>query len=265
MICAGIDAGSRAIKVVLWHPGRSEILAQAAVDQGVAQESLAMATLDRLLESIGLGRSDIGAMVATGYGRKLIRAADAAITEITCQAWGVRRLAPDVRTIIDIGGQDSKVIRVGTDGSVEDFVMNDRCAAGCGRFLEVVSKQLNVALPELGTLASQSVKPALISSMCVVFAETEIVGLLASGTAPEDIVAGVQISIAQRIAAMAGPSVPGPALLTGGVALIPSMNSALSGALGTSTGIAPQPQFTGALGAAVLAARRLGGERVVAL
>lgn len=265
MLCAGIDAGSRAIKVVLLDARRMAVVGTGAVGQGVAQESLAMGLLDQLLTKIGSAEGDLQAVVATGYGRKLIHRADQAITEITCQAWGVRLRVADARTIIDIGGQDSKVLRLAADGSVEDFVMNDRCAAGSGRFLEVLASRLAVELSVLGELASTSRKPALISSMCVVFAETEIVGLLASGVSPNDIVAGVQTSIARRIAAMAGHNPPGPIVLTGGVAMIPGMDSALSSALGCHVSIAPDPQLTGALGAAILAARRVNGQRTTAL
>ncbi len=265
MLCAGIDAGSRAIKVVLWDPGRMLVPAAGAVDQGVAQESLALELLDRLLARSGVRRDDLRAVVATGYGRRLIRLADQAITEITCQAWGVRQRSPGVRTIIDIGGQDSKVLRLASDGSIDDFVINDRCAAGSGRFLEVLADRLAVDLPTLGQLAQASRKPALISTMCVVFAETEIVGLLASGMAPEDIVAGVQIAVARRIAAMVGQHPPGPVVLTGGVAMIPGMDSALAAALGAEVSVSPDPQLTGALGAAVLASRRLNGQSTPAM
>jgi predicted CoA-substrate-specific enzyme activase len=202
----------------------------------------------------------VRSIVASGYGRKLIRAADATITEITCQAWGVRYWAPDARTIIDIGGQDSKFLRLHPDGTVSDFVMNDRCAAGTGRFLELVATRLGVRLGELGELAGRSRQPAIISSMCVVFAETEIIGLLASGVTAEDIVAGVQASIATRMVAMTGRKVTAPIVLTGGVALVPGMENALDTALGHPLTIAPQPQTTCALGAAILARRKLLGE-----
>jgi (R)-2-hydroxyacyl-CoA dehydratese activating ATPase len=257
MICAGIDAGSRTLKVVLLEAEGQAIVATGVVDQGVDQDALAVALLEKLLAQSGLCRGDVGAVVATGYGRKLIGFADAAVTEVTCQGWGVRRSAPGVRTVIDIGGQDSKLLRLRPDGSVADFVMNDRCAAGTGRFLEVVATRLAVKLSCLGTLAARSRRPATISSMCVVFAETEIIGLLASGVAPADIVAGVQASIATRVAAMAGRNLPGPILFTGGVALVPGMNAALESALEKPVAVAPQPQLTCALGAAILAAERL--------
>ena len=159
--------------------------------------------------------------------------------------------------MIDIGGQDSKLLRLRRDGTVDDFVMNDRCAAGTGRFLEVLATRLGVKLSCLGTLADRSRKPATISNMCVVFAETEIIGLLASGVAPEDIVAGVQASIAARVAAMAGRNLPEPILFTGGVALVPGMNAALEAVLSRPVVVAPQPQLTCALGVAILAAERL--------
>jgi predicted CoA-substrate-specific enzyme activase len=166
---------------------------------------------------------------------------------------------PEARTVVDIGGQDSKLLRLNGDGIVSDFLMNDRCAAGTGRFLEVVATRLGVKLGSLGELAAKSRKPAIVSSMCVVFAETEIIGLLASGILPEDIVAGVQASIATRLAAMAGRNLAEPILFTGGVALVPGMDAALGAAFGRPVTIAPDPQMTGALGAALFGAGRLKG------
>lgn len=262
MISAGIDAGSRTTKVVLWDG--AGVVAADVVDQGIEQDALAESLLDRLLCENGIDRGRLGMVVATGYGRKLIRVAEATITEITCQAWGVRQCMPETRTIIDIGGQDSKLLRLGADGTVGDFVMNDRCAAGTGRFLELLATRLGVRLAALGQLAHESRNPALISNMCVVFAETEIIGLLASGVTPADIVAGVQASLATRVAAMTGRSIAPPIVLTGGVALVPGMEAALEAALGQPLTIAPQPQMTCALGAALLAWRRLNGQKTPA-
>ncbi len=258
-LCAGIDAGSRTIKVVVLDAATLRVVAAGACDQGVEQEALALGLLDRLLAEHGLRRTAVRALVATGYGRKLIREADAAVTEITCQACGVRHQVPAARSVVEIGGQDSKVLRLNDDGSVADFAMNDRCAAGTGRFLEMLATRLGVRLASLGDLARRSQRPAAISSMCIVFAETEIIGLLASGVAPEDIVAGVQTSLAGRVAAMASRQLPAPIIFTGGVALVPGMDSALAAALGQPVLVAPQPQLTGALGAALLAARRIPG------
>jgi predicted CoA-substrate-specific enzyme activase len=255
MICAGIDAGSRAIKVVLLDTESLKVVASATADQGVEQESLALGLLEQALADSGLSRAEVSRIVATGYGRNIISFADTTITEITCHACGVRHVVPDAGTIIEIGGQDSKLIRLNAHGVVRDFAMNDRCAAGTGRFLEVVAARLGVGLEGLGEMARRSRKPASISSTCVVFAETEIIGLLAAGSPSEDIVAGVQRSIASRVAAMVGRTMDPPVIFTGGVALIPGMDAALQSVLNHPVTIAPEPMMTGALGAALLACR----------
>jgi len=255
MICAGIDAGSRAIKVVLLDAESLEVIASGVRDQGIEQEALARQLFEALLEENDHRRNEVSRIVATGYGRNLLSFADTTITEITCHARGVRHLVPDATTIIEIGGQDSKLIRLNPKGVVRDFAMNDRCAAGTGRFLEIIAARLGLDLQALGEMANRSRSPAAISSMCVVFAETEIIGLLATGNPPEDIVAGVQRAIAARVAAMAGRSLESPIIFTGGVAMIPGMTGALESALGHPVAVAPQPLMTGALGAAILAAR----------
>ncbi len=252
MILAGVDAGSRAIKVVLVDTDTNKITSSGSVDQGIEQERLAQELLDRLLKESKLALKDIDRIVATGYGRNNTKFADTAITEITCHARGVRHLIPDARTIIEIGGQDSKVVRLSEGGAVQDFNMNDRCAAGTGRFLEVVADRLGVDLGKLGEMAGKSKNAAAISSMCVVFAETEIIGLLAAGKLPEDISAGVQASIATRVASMAGRSIVPPLVLTGGVALVPGMAASFEKILGKPLVIPEKPMMTGALGAALL-------------
>lgn len=252
---AGIDAGSRAIKIALWDAGRADVLATDACDQGVDQAARAEALLEGLLSQCVLKTSDLNGIVATGYGRYAIRLARRTITEITCHAAGVRFLHPEATALIDIGGQDSKFVHLAGDGRVLDFAMNDRCAAGTGRFLEVVSQRLNVPLDRLGEQAEQAKRPAAISSMCVVFAESEIIGLLASGETADNIIAGVQQSIASRVAAMAGRVPDGPIFFTGGVARLSGMKSALAQALGRDIRVAQNPCMTGAIGAALLAAR----------
>ncbi|HWH68446.1 MAG TPA: acyl-CoA dehydratase activase, partial [Candidatus Sulfotelmatobacter sp.] len=169
MICAGIDAGSRSTKVALFDSEQALLLGYGLIDQGVEQERLAAQLLERTCREAQVERSTIAAIVATGYGRNAVRFADTTITEITCHARGVHHLAPQVRTILEIGGQDSKCITLETGGRVRDFAMNDRCAAGSGRFLEVVATRLQVDLPTLGEISRTSLQPALISSMCVVF------------------------------------------------------------------------------------------------
>jgi predicted CoA-substrate-specific enzyme activase len=255
-ICAGIDAGSRAIKIVLIESPSLRVIDSICADQGVHQDALATRLLDDLLARNSLSRADIARTVATGYARNIISLAHTTITEITCHACGVSHVAPGARTVVEIGGQDSKLLCLQEDGSVRDFAMNDRCAAGTGRFLEIVAQRLEVPLNGLGPLAATSTAPAAISSMCVVFAETEIIGLLASGISEADIVAGVQLSIAQRVAALAGGKVQAPVVFTGGVALLSGMDQALAKALDRPVTIAPTPQMTGALGAAILAARQ---------
>ena len=253
MICAGVDAGSRTIKGVLLDADGTEILVSRVLDQGVDQAARARRLYEQMLGEDGVSEVEVSSVVATGYGRKLVDFADRTITEITCHARGVRHLVPDVSSIIDIGGQDSKFIELDPDGRVRDFAMNDRCAAGTGCFLEVVASRLEVDLAELGRMALKSDEPASISSMCVVFAETEIIGLLAGGATPEDVAAGVQRSIASRISSMAGGDVRAPVVFTGGVAMIPGVDRALESVLGQEVQIAPRPQITGALGAALLA------------
>lgn len=256
MIHAGIDIGSRTIKTVLFDRDKQAIIGHALWDQGVDQEGMARGQYAEVLKDAGVTSEDVTGVVATGYGRNAIAFADTAVTEITCHAVGVRHLCPDAQTIIDIGGEDSKVLQLDGQGHVHDFVMNDRCAAGTGRFLEVVAKRLQGDLTSVAEAARGSDAPATISSMCVVFAETEIIGLLASGASREDIMAGVQASIAARIHSMVGRRAKGPYYLTGGVALVPGMAEAISKALQHPITVCEHAQLTGALGAAILAGKR---------
>jgi len=255
MIFAGVDAGSRSIKVVLLDAQDRSIAVMGSRPQGVHSDGLAASLLDDLLTQIGRSRTDVARTVATGYARNIIEGADSTVTEITCHGCGVHHLVPEARTVVEIGGQDSKLLKLAPNGSVQDFAMNDRCAAGTGRFLEVVADRLGVELADLGELAAKSAKPAVISSMCIVFAETEIIGLLSSGAAAEDVVAGIQNSIATRVASMIGRRIVAPVVFTGGVAMVPGMERALAKAIDCPVTVAPHPMFTGALGAAILASR----------
>jgi (R)-2-hydroxyacyl-CoA dehydratese activating ATPase len=257
MICAGIDGGSRAIKIVLLDCRTRRVLASGVRDQGVNHDALARQLLDELAKEAGVERDRIKRIVATGYTRGSLTSADTTVTEITCHAAGVHHEVPEAATVVEIGGQDSKLLRLNPDGSVRDFAMNDRCAAGTGRFLEVVAARLGAGLADMGDLARSATAPAPISNMCVVFAETEIIGLLSSGVPPANIVAGVQGAIASRVAAMIGREAKPPVVFTGGVAMIPGMTEALAAALKTTVQVAPRPQMTGALGAALLACRHV--------
>lgn len=250
---AGIDAGSRAIKIVIYDDTTDEISAHGIADQSVNINDACLELFNKTLADIRLDDSSIDGIAATGYARNIVEFADRTITEITCHARGVQSLIPDVRAIIEIGGQDSKVIKFDDNGVLYDFSMNDRCAAGTGRFIEMVASRFDTDIQKLGEMSVKSNNPASINSTCVVFAETEIIGLLTSGIKPEDIIAGVQNSIASRISTMAGRNIKPPVVFTGGVALVDGMSEALSKSIGSKVIVSPYPQFTGALGAAIIA------------
>jgi predicted CoA-substrate-specific enzyme activase len=257
MIYAGIDIGSRTIKTVLFDTDKQAMIGHAIWDQGVDQDGMARAQYANVLKEAGLAPDKVTGIVATGYGRNAIAFANKTITEITCHAAGVCFLHPDSQTIIDIGGEDSKVLHLDDKGRVQDFSMNDRCAAGTGRFLEVVAKRLEGDLTSVAEASRGCDTPATISSMCVVFAETEIIGLLASGASKEDIMAGVQASIASRVFSMVGRHAKAPFFFTGGVALVPGMVEAMSKSLQKPIAVCEHAQLTGALGAAILASKRI--------
>lgn len=253
-ITAGIDIGSLSTDAVVLSGER--ILGYAIVPTLSSSELAAQSAYDTALQAAGLARDEVTAVVATGYGRGSIDFADRAITEITCHAVGARRLFAGARTVIDVGGQDSKVIRLGADGRVEDFSMNDKCAAGTGRFLEVMARSLDTQLESLGSLSERSTREIRISSTCTVFAESEVVALVAKGAAKEDIIRGLHRSVAQRIYAMvtrlrAGP----PFVMTGGVAKNRGVVLAIEECLGHALLVPEEPQIVGALGAAIIAGR----------
>ncbi len=236
---------------MLWDG--SSVVGRGLVDAGLDVVDAARQALDQACTAAGARPESL---CATGYGRAAVPGADHRITEITCHARGLAALLPQARSAIEIGGQDSKVLRFDARGQVADFAMNDRCAAGTGRFLEVIAARLDHDPAGFGHLASGGTAVP-ISAMCVVFAESEIVGLVAGGTPPADIAAGVIAAIASRVAALAGRLLADPVALTGGVGLLPGMAEALARATGRPVLVAPHPQFTGALGAALIAAERL--------
>ncbi len=210
-------------------------------------------TYHEVLSASRLRKEDVCGVFATGYGRNMIRFADHAVSEITAHAKGVSFLFPEVRGIIDIGGQDSKIIAL-EDGNVADFLMNDKCAAGTGKFLEYTAKALEVPVSELGDLSLASDTPARISSMCTVFAESEVISLRARGVSREDIAAGLIDGIARRIVVMAKQvGLKDRVAFVGGVAKNRGMVAALEKELKISLFIPAEPQITGALGAAILA------------
>jgi predicted CoA-substrate-specific enzyme activase len=254
MLTVGIDVGSISTKAALLEDGR--FIRGRIAFTGYNAEAAGRRIYEEILRESELAEDAIGGIVATGYGRKSVSFAGRAVTEILCHAAGARFLDPEVRSVVDIGGQDSKAIVLEADGRVKTFAMNDKCAAGTGRFLEVMARALEVDLERFGALSLHAESPARISSLCTVFAESEVISLIARGEQRENIVAGIHESIGSRVSAMARRlgMVP-PVMMTGGVARNAGVVQALGKALDLTLRISPQAQLTGAIGAAVLAAR----------
>jgi predicted CoA-substrate-specific enzyme activase len=246
----GIDIGSIATKGVLI---KDQSYYRVILPTGWNPRAAGHEAIAKLLALSGVERHGVESVVVTGYGRVAFDSADRIVTEIKCHARGVSHLYPEVRTIIDIGGQDSKVIQLGSSGQVVDFAMNDKCAAGTGRFLQVMATALGLEVSELGNVEDPN-KLLAVSSMCTVFAESEIVGLLARGNPKEGIIAGLHQSVGKRVAAMARRMGVKPQVaFTGGVALNRGVKRALEEELECSVMVVESCQYTGALGAALLA------------
>ncbi len=251
MISIGIDAGAATTKAVVLR--ENEIAGYTIIPTGFDFRKAGEKAFEDVLSNCGIGKSEVGKILATGYGRSSIGFADKTISEITAHARGVGYLIPAAHTIIDIGGQDSKVI-ITENGKVVDFLMNDRCAAGTGKFLEYTAKALEISLNELGTLALVSKNPAKISSMCTVFAESEVISLRAQKTKKEDIAAGLIEIIIQRTTAMVKKlGIKPDVAFVGGLAKNPGIVKALEKALDIKIKLPEEPQVTGALGAALIA------------
>ena len=249
MISIGIDAGAATTKAVVLRD--NEIAGYAIIPTGFDFRQAGEAAYREVLSNCGIGESEVGKILATGYGRSSIGFADKTISEITAHARGVGYLIPAAHTIIDIGGQDSKVI-ITENGKVVDFLMNDRCAAGTGKFLEYTAKALEISLNELGTLALVSKHPAKISSMCTVFAESEVISLRAQKTKKEDIAVGLIESIILRTTAMVKKlGIKPEVAFVGGVAKNPGVVKAFEKALDIEIQLPEEPRITGALGAAL--------------
>lgn len=242
----GIDAGAATTKAVILRD--NEIAGYRIRSTGFDFLHTAESIYRNVLEDTELREKDVERVVATGYGRKSIQFADTAVSEITAHAKGVQYLFPEVMGIIDIGGQDSKVIAV-EQGRVVDFLMNDKCAAGTGKFLEYTAKALEVSIEALGSLALTSKRPAGISSMCTVFAESEVISLRARGSTKEDVAAGLLESIAQRVSVMVKQvGLKENIAFVGGVAKNAGMKAALERESGVTLFVPSEPQITGALG-----------------
>lgn len=252
MRTAGIDIGSITAKAAIVEDGG--ILGTKTIFTGYNAEAAGVKVYQDLLSESGLDRSSIAKIVSTGYGRNSVKFADKTFTEIMAHAAGAYLLNPKIRTIIDIGGQDSKAIALDEKGKVRNFVMNDKCAAGTGRFLEVMARALEVNLDEFGAMSLQSKLPSKISSLCTVFAESEVISLIARGEKRPDIIAGIHESIAARVSSMlARVGVAEPVMITGGVARNAGVVDALERKLGVKIAVSSYAQVNGAIGAAVLA------------
>jgi predicted CoA-substrate-specific enzyme activase len=255
---AGIDVGSLSAEAVILDD-QAQILAYSILPTGAHSTTAAESALHQALAQAGLTRDDLAYTVATGYGRISVPFADKRITEISCHALGAHHLFPDTRTVIDIGGQDSKVIRVDQHGKVTDFSMNDKCAAGTGRFLEVMAERLGVELGDLGRLSLAAQGEVEISSVCTVFAESEVVSLIAKNHPRNEIIRGLHKAIVGRVYAMARAlGVAAAVTMTGGVAKNPGVVALMEARLGQPIHVPAEPQIVGALGAALTALRQAG-------
>jgi predicted CoA-substrate-specific enzyme activase len=249
---AGVDIGSTMTKVVLTDKA-GNLLSFIKGPTGAEHRRLANEVMRRALEEAGLHIGDISYIVATGYGRLNVPFADCQITELSCHARGVSSLFPKARTAIDIGGQDAKCMRI-DNGRLASFVMNDKCAAGTGRFLEVTAAALSIRLEDMGDISLKATRRIPISNLCTIFAQQEVVALLSRGEKLENILAGLHDALASRVAALARRLGIEPELvLTGGVAKNIGMVKAIKESLGCEVLVPEEPLLTGALGAAILA------------
>ena len=251
----GIDVGSTASKCIMLKDGE-EIVSKSLIDVG-AGTSGPQRAIDAVLENAGMKKEDVAFTLATGYGRNsLMNFADKQMSELSCHARGAYFLFPDVHTVIDIGGQDIKAISIDENGAVKNFLMNDKCAAGTGRFLEMMARTLGLSLEEMSTRGLEWKENVVISSMCTVFAESEVVSLVAQNKDVADIIHGLNVSVASKVGALAarlGKKNPGEYMMTGGVAKNKGIIQALEEKLGAKLYICDEAQLCGALGAALFA------------
>ena len=253
MYVMGIDSGSTSTNAVIMDQDRN-IKSFAVVRTGAKSGQSARKILEEVLKQAGLKREDLSRIVSTGYGRVSIPFADENVTEISCHGKGAHYFNPKVRTILDIGGQDSKAIHLNEHGEVTDFVMNDKCAAGTGRFLEMIARTLEMEIGDLGPAALQSTEDIEITSMCSVFAESEVISLIAQNKEKADIANGVCHSIATKsYSLLKRVGLEPEFMMTGGVAKNPGVVRAVEEKIGARIYICPEPEIVGAVGAALYA------------
>ena len=254
---AGIDVGSTQTKGIILND-KMEIVSRVLIDTGAYVTRAAERCFDEALKQPGLRREDVAYVVGTGYGRYKVTFGDTQITEISCHARGASYIFPGTRTVIDMGGQDAKGIKVGEGGEVKDFVMNDKCAAGTGRFLGNAADVLSLSLDEIGTLSLKAKYPVRLTTVCTVFVESDIMSYLAQGKKVEDILGGVHSAIAARtISLVRRVGIEEEVTFTGGVSRNIGMVRALEDKLGMKLNVSPESHFTGALGASLFALERV--------
>ncbi|HEY3397449.1 MAG TPA: acyl-CoA dehydratase activase [Armatimonadota bacterium] len=260
-LVAGLDIGSVAAKAVVWDYRAAQLAGTALQPTGWEPAESGRVVLQAALAEAGATEDSLEALVVTGYGRGLWHGSGVVLTEITCLARGVRAVAPTARTVFDLGGQDTKALVLDDAGALADFAVNDRCAAGTGRFLEMAGQRLGLAASELSESALGASAAVRLSSLCAVFAESEIVGLLAAGVARDQIARGLCEAVAQQVLSLAGRlDYRGPFVLVGGVARSRAVQEALERALGEPVAVPEQPQLIVARGAALLAADSIAGD-----
>ncbi len=259
MYYLGIDVGSLSCDAVVVDADGKRV-SWSVVPTGARNVEAVQRARTEALRDAGIADDQIGAMVATGYGRNRVEGRLAAVTEITCHARGIRELIPGAQVLVDIGGQDSKSIRLDDNGNVSDFAMNDKCAAGTGRFLDAMARALEVELADFGDLDSRSTTDLTLSSMCTVFAESEVVSLVAEGAGVSDIVRGLHRAIAARTRGLVKRVVSNASgmkvAMSGGVARNPGVVRAVGEAVGCEIQVPDEPDTVGALGAALIARER---------
>ena len=254
---AGIDSGSTSTNVIILDKDKN-VLSSVIVRTGAKSMDSAEKSINLALEEAGIKRDDLAMIVGTGYGRYNIYFVDENVTEITCHGKGAHFFNPEVRTIIDIGGQDSKAISLDENGNVKSFVMNDKCAAGTGRFLEMIAKTLEIELAEMSTEGLTFKEDLNITSVCSVFAESEVVSLIADNKEKRDIIHGVNKSIAGKTVGLVDRVGRNEKyMMTGGVAKNEGVVKEIEAKLNTKLFIAEEPQICGAMGAALIALEKV--------
>ena len=258
---AGVDVGSTQTKAVIVDEGGT-IVGRALTDTGANVIQAAQNAFEEALDSAGLEEREVEYVIGTGYGRYKVTFGNAQVTEISCHGRGAVHMFPGTRTVVDMGGQDTKAIKVGTDGEIIDFCMNDKCAAGTGRFLGAAAAALDLPLDELGPTALRSERPVRISTTCTVFAESEVLSWLGKGKKLEDILWGVHQSIASRSASlMRRVGIEEEITFTGGVTRNVAMVKALQEKVGSTFNVSEDSHFMGAIGAALFALDHIRASR----